>query len=831
MRHDLPAGTVTLVFTDVQGSTRLLHDVGDDAYGHLLADHHRRCREVWRVHGGVEVDTQGDAFFVAFADATDAVTAAQAAQQVLADAAVSVRIGMHTGDVSIGETGYIGSTVHLAARIAAAGHGGQVLASTTTRAAAGSTFEWTDLGEHRLKDFDRPISLAQLGHRSFPPLRTISVSNLPRPASSFVGREREHAELVDMLRSGARVVTLTGPGGIGKTRLSIDVATSLVADHPAGVFWVGLAAVHDPTLVQPTIAQTLGARESVAEHIGQRRMMLVLDNLEQVIECAPDLSELVTSCPGLCLLMTSREVLRIAGEHEYRVPPLDTEEATELFCERAQLPRSPTIATLCTQLDDMPLALELAAARTAIMTPEQILERLAQRLDLLRGGRDVEPRQQTLRTTIEWSHDLLSASEQQLYRRLAVCAGGCTLEDAETVCGAGLDDLQSLVAKSLVRRTDGRFWMYETIRLHASERLDASGEAEAVGARHARAYAQLAELLAEDVRDHRPHAVGRLAAELDNVRQALAFALDHDDVPLASTALSGLWFFWLITGGGNEALGWTVRYLASPRASVDPLERYGGDDAAAEILRVTGRLREAAAAKRETVAIGRARPDVAINGISMDRLTAGGLSDLAWIHLGLDEVDLAEQHADEAVELRRRIGRPEGIAHALVARAAVTYHRGDFAGAVAILDEAIELQQLAGDLDEAESRVLRCECEVLLGRREGLAHRLGTAHGLVRALGDEAQLVRCARVVGMLAEASDRPELCVRFFAAADHLMRRGGVQLFTPFEDSVHRATVERARSAMTDETVARQLGQGAELSPDDLVIEVDRCLDDLQA
>ena len=831
MRHDLPAGTVTLVFTDIEGSTRLLHEVGDDAYGHLLADHHRRCREVWRVHGGVEVDTQGDAFFVAFADATDAVAAAQAAQEVLAEAGVSVRIGVHTGDVSIGDTGYVGSTVHLAARIAAAGHGGQVLASMTTSAAAGGTFEWTDLGEHRLKDFDRPVALVQLGHRTFPPLRTISVSNLPRPASSFVGREREHAELVTMLRSGARVVTLTGPGGIGKTRLSIDVAAEMVADHPAGVFWVGLASVHDPTLVLPTIAQILGAREAVADHIGRRRMMLVLDNLEQVIECAADLSALVRSCPGLRLLMTSREVVRIAGEQEYAVPPLDTDEAIELFCQRSQLPWSPMIATLCTRLDDLPLALELAAARTAIMTPEQILDRLSQRLDLLRGGRDVEPRQQTLRTTIEWSHELLSESEQQLYRRLAVCAGGCTLDDADVVCGAGLDDLQSLVAKSLVRRTGGRFWMYETIRIHASERLDASGEAEAAGARHAVRYARLASSLAEDVRDHRPDAIGRLTAELDNVRQALAFALDHDDVPLASTALSGLWFFWLITGGGDEALDWTRRYLASPRASVDPLERYGGDDAASEILRFTGRLREAAALKREIVEIGHARPDAALNGISMYRLTAGGLSDLAWIHLGLDEVDLAERYADEAVDIRRRVGRPGGIAHALGARTGVAYHRGDFAGAATILDEAIELQLLAGDLDEAESRVLRCECDVLLGRREGLAHRLADAHRLVCALGDEAQLVRCVRVVGMLAEASDRPESCMRFFAAADHLMRRGGTRLFTPFEDSVHRAAFERARSVVSDEVAAHQVRLGEELSPDDLVIEVDRCPGELQA
>ena len=307
----------------------------------------------------------------------------------------------------------MGDDVHLAARVAASGHGGQVLVSGATAALVPEAL--VDLGEHRLKDIEGAIPIFQLGDGSFPPLRTISNTNLPRPASSFVGRERELEDVLARVAGGVRLLTLTGPGGSGKTRLAIEAGASLVSEYRAGVFWVGLAALRDPTLVTYAIAQTLGARNGLAEHIGERELLVLLDNLEQVIEAAPELSPLLSACPNLTLIVTSRERLRIEGEVELAVPPLAEPEAVALFCERAQLEPSEEIAELCRRLDSLPLAVELAAARTRALSPAQILDRLSQRLDLLKGGRDADPRQQTLRATIEWSYDLLSPEEQQLF--------------------------------------------------------------------------------------------------------------------------------------------------------------------------------------------------------------------------------------------------------------------------------------------------------------------------------------------------------------------------------------------------------------------------------
>ena len=315
-------------------------------------------------------------------------------------------------------------------------------------------------------------------------MKTISNTNLPRPASSFIGRERELRELLATIRS-ARLVTLTGPGGSGKTRLALEAAATLVPSYKAGVFWVGLASLRDPALVSETIAQTLGAKNGLAEHIGERELLLLLDNLEQVIEAAPQLSALLSACANLNVLVTSRELLRVQGEVEYAVPPLASPEAVALFCERSRLEPSEEIAELCVRLDDLPLAVELAAARAKALSPRQILERLSQRLDLLEGGRDADPRQQTLRATIDWSYDLLSEEEQRVFRALSVFAGGCTLDAAEEVCGADIKTLQSLVEKSLLRFSDERYWMLETIREYARERLDEAGETDALARRHA----------------------------------------------------------------------------------------------------------------------------------------------------------------------------------------------------------------------------------------------------------------------------------------------------------------------------------------------------------
>ncbi|MGE5274373.1 MAG: ATP-binding protein [Verrucomicrobiota bacterium] len=538
-----PAGTVTFLFTDIEGSTRLLEELGPEAYREALGEHRRVLRDVFARHCGYEVDYEGDAFFIAFQEAPAGVEAAREAQAALGDGPIRVRMALHTGEPILDPPKYVGIDVHLASRIMSAGHGGQVLLSRATRDLVDG--EVRDLGEHRVKDFDEPVWIFQLGDGSFPPLKTISNTNLPRPASTFVGREQEVGAVVSLVREGARLVTLTGPGGSGKTRLAIEAAAELVPDFKGGAFWVGLATLRDPSLVLPTVAQVLGAGDDLSAHVGERELILLLDNLEQVVEAAPDLAGLVEASPNLRLLVTSRERLRVRGEVEYEVLPLDDSDAVELFCLRSGLTASDAIAELCRRLDDMPLAVELAAARTKALAPEQILERLSQRLDLFTGGRDADPRQQTLRATIEWSYDLLTDDEQMLFARLGVFAGGCTLEAAEQVAGADLDTLQSLVEKSLLRHSAERFWMLETIRELAAERYAELEDAEQLERRYRGFYLELAR--AAEVGERGPDQAvwwGRLEAELDNLRASIDLARvrgDHREELELAVLLKRFW--------------------------------------------------------------------------------------------------------------------------------------------------------------------------------------------------------------------------------------------------------------------------------------------------
>jgi predicted ATPase/class 3 adenylate cyclase len=574
VRQDLPTGTVTFVFTDVEGSTRLLDELGDEAYAQSLAEHRLIVREACAAEGGVEVDTQGDAFFLAFASVPGAVSAARAMTRALGDGPIRLRIGLHTGTPVVTEEGYAGRDVHLAARIAASGHGGQVVLSQATRALLDGD-SLTDLGEHRLKDIEEAVAIFQLGSESFPPLKTISNTNLPRPASSFVGRTKELADVLSVLEQGARLVTLTGPGGSGKTRLALEAATTLVPSYKAGVFWVGLSALRDASLVSQTIRQTLGSKNGLAEHIGERELLLLLDNLEQVIEAAPELGELLQACPNLDFIVTSRELLRVSGEVEYPVPPLAQPEAVSLFCERSRLESSEEMAELCTRLDNLPLAVELAAARTKALTVSQIAERLSQRLDLLKGGRDADPRQQTLRATIEWSHDLLSAEEQELFARLSVFAGGSTLEAAEVVADAELDTLQSLVEKSLVRFSNERFWMLETVRTYARERLVRSGEEAQLRRRHALATLAFVEATYRRALEGGDQAVlyAGIDVEQDNVRAALEWARDsyEDETLLRLTAALPHW--WGSRGLWDEEDTWLAVALDRAPSSPAPAAR------------------------------------------------------------------------------------------------------------------------------------------------------------------------------------------------------------------------------------------------------------------
>jgi predicted ATPase/class 3 adenylate cyclase len=547
--RDLPSGTVTFLFTDVEGSTRLLQEHGD-AYPELLAGHRRVLRAAFEAHGGVEVDTQGDAFFVAFPTAPGALQAAVEARDGLGQGPIQVRMGIHTGTPFMAEDGYVGLDVHRAARIAACGHGGQVLVSAVTASLLG-TGDLRDLGEHRLKDLSAPERIYQVGEREFAPLKTLYHTNLPVPATPFLGREAELAEIAALLgRDDVRLTTFTGAGGSGKTRLALQAAAEAADRYPHGVWWVPLAAIANPASVLDAAAQALGGSRA-AETIGDRELLLLLDNFEHVIEAAPHLSELRAACPNLDVLVTSRERLGLAGEHVYPVPVLARAEARELFVARARGLRpdfepDDAVDELCARLDDLPLALELAAARTSILSTEQLLERLGGALDLLQGGRDAEVRQQTLRATIEWSHDLLDEEERHLFARLAVFAGGCTLEAAEAICGAGLDTLQSLVDKSLVRLRDGgRFWMLETIREFALERLHDSGEENGLRRGHAQWFQALAEsaLLSGDS-PLGPQRHDLVAPEGANLRAAIDCAEAEGDFETAvsiGVALENYW--------------------------------------------------------------------------------------------------------------------------------------------------------------------------------------------------------------------------------------------------------------------------------------------------
>jgi predicted ATPase len=553
-----PSGTVTLVFTDIEGSTRLLHELGEQAYRDALAEHRQIVREACRRHDGYEVDYEGDSFFYAFGSAGDAVAAVDQAMEGLSGRPIRLRVGIHTGEPGLDPPKYVGLDVHRAARIMSVGHGGQVLLSAATAALIKESTR--ELGKHRLKDFEEPVSLFQLGDEPFPSLRTISNTNLPRPASSFVGRGREVGEVVALLRTGSRLVTLDGPGGSGKTRLAIEAAAELVGEFKAGVFWVALSGVADPSLVLPTIGQTLGASEELARHIEERELLLLLDNFERVVDASPELASLVEACPNLKVLVTSRELLRIRGEVRYEVPSLDTADAVELFCVRSQLEEGPEVVELCQRLDDLPLAVELAAARTRVLTPAQILERLGERLDLFHGGRDAESRQQTLRATIEWSYDLLSEDEKQLFAHLGVFAGGCTIESAEQVAHAEVDVLQSLAEKSLVRGSADRFWMLETVREYAVERLEASGQAETLRRRHAESILELALISGFAHEATTPERHDLVLAELANVRAALAWAIEQD-VALGIRLMAELELFWL-DFDFVEACRWSGELLA-----------------------------------------------------------------------------------------------------------------------------------------------------------------------------------------------------------------------------------------------------------------------------
>jgi predicted ATPase len=799
--HELPSGSVTLLFTDIEGSTRLLNELGADAYEEALADHRRLLREAFARHGGVEVDTQGDAFFYAFPSAAEAIEAAREGQQALSVGAISVRMGLHTGRPHVGREGYVGDDVHLAARIATAGHGGQVLVSQATRALVDG--ELADLGEHRVKDFAEPVWLFQLGEERFPPLKTISNTNLPRPASSFVGREREVSEVVALLQDGARLVTLSGPGGSGKTRLAVESAAELVPSFRNGVFWIALAALRDPALVAETLAQTVGAKDGLAEHIGERELLLLLDNFEQVVEAAPELASLLESCPNLHVLVTSREVLRVRGEVEYPVAPLRQPEAVELFCARSRLDPSDDIGELCRRLDNLPLAVELAAARTSVLSPAQILERLSQRLDLLKGGRDSESRQRTLRATIEWSYELLTEDEKRLFARLAVFAGGCTLAAAESVCGAELDTLQSLVDKSLLRHTDERFWMLETIRELALEQLEESGDAEDLRGRYADHFLEFGELAKPELRaSSSPVWLDRVQAEHNNIRAVLGDALEHGRADVALRLGAAVFEFWYARGYWSEGRRWLEAALAG---ATDPHLRAEALPGAGVLALWLGDVDRGRAVAEELFALAEE------TGSTRARASGALIAGIAT-----DDPDEEVQLHTEAARLARELGDSALLAHCANNIGNVELVRGEYERALELFEESLAAGRELGNQDViARASTNLGFTTLLLGDVHGARPLLREGVNAARELGQVEGFMYGFASLGV-AYARDDPLRAARLIGRADALCEETASDL-EPLEGRVRDEAKAELRASLGEDAYAAAYAQGRALSLED--------------
>jgi predicted ATPase/class 3 adenylate cyclase len=634
--------TLAFLFSDIEGSTRLEQAVGTAAYGAIRERHRELLRTAFEAHDGREQGTEGDSFFVAFPTARDAVLAALDAQRAVAAETwpaggdIRVRMGLHAGEAAVVGGSLVGLAINRAARISGVAHGGQVLVSAAVQTLTGLALppgsSLVDLGTHRLKDLGEPEHLFQLAApdlpTTFPPLATLDArpNNLPTQLTSFVGREEELATACGLLAAN-RLVTLTGPGGTGKTRLSLQVAAQAVDDFPDGVFFVPLETVRDPGFVASRIAGEIGIAESggrsgrdvLVEWLTGKRVLLILDNFEQVVDAGPLVADLLRTIPDLKVIATSRTPLHVSGEQEFPVPGLpvppdpgqlggyeqavqggaqaidparlSTYEAVRLFIARAVAVRpgfavtnenAPAVAAICARLHGMPLAIELAAARVKLLNPDVILARLEHQLNLLAAGaRDLPARQQTLRGAIAWSYDILDEPLRRLLDRLAVFAGGFDLEAAEAIGGPSdelgtdvLDGLLALADQSLIRSIEGdppRFAMLDTIREFAAEMLAGRTDAEAVRERHAAWYLALAESAAPRLAgaDQRS-LLEQLEREHDNIRAVLDRAAAAGDASVAIRLAFAMWRFWQKRGHLNEARRRLEAYAAAPWSHADP---------------------------------------------------------------------------------------------------------------------------------------------------------------------------------------------------------------------------------------------------------------------
>jgi len=844
-------------------------------YVELQMVHHELLREAFRSNEGRELRTEGDSFFCVFASALDACHAAAAAQQSFAEhrwpegGALRVRIGLHTGEAPLMGDEYIGLDVHHAARIAGAAYGGQVLVSEATQALVAGRLperlQLRDLGLHRLRDLAGTEHLYQLLVEGvpdvFPALRTLdgTPNNLPTQLTSFVGRSEMVARAKRLVET-SRLLTLTGPGGIGKTRLSLQVAAETFDQFPDGVYFIALSAVRDPEVIPSVIAQAIGIPmtgnrlplDMVIEHLRNRKTLLVIDNFEQLLpEAAGFPSTLLQASPNLKVIVSSRAPLRAYGEHEFPVEPLlipdstthpsldilSQYEAVKLFIERATAAKpdfyatnenAPAIAGICERVDGLPLAIELAAARIKLFSPQALYSRLEKSFSALGvGARDLPSRQQTLTGAIAWSYDMLDAPGRRLLARFSVFARGAGLEQAGAVCGpaeevgddvvTGLDELAD---QSLLRRVpdveEPRLLMLQTIREFGAERLQESGEAEVIRDRHAEAFAAMAEEVeGRLLGSERKAQLDRLERDHDNLRAALDWCISGHRTELALRLASAMWRFWQMRGHLHEGRSRIEAVLDLPGVDKHPaahrraLEAAGGiaywqaDMHAAQawyddclvLTRATGDKNAIAnAIYNDSFPLVVGRTDMAralplldeALGLFRELDDAPGIARCLWgignVHHFLQDYDAAVPPLEESIELFRKLGQGFGLGWSLHTRALVAINLGDPTTAQPLVTEALGLFSKAGDVS-----------------------------GIMILLDDSAQIAR-------LREQRLRS---LRLAGAAAGMQARSGAQLATlanaiggrpvaVAEDAEERKAFEAGQAMTPEDAVAYALDQG---------------------